>query len=460
MKKRWLFLFLLLLALLIGVTVIAPWREIIESRLKAMLESQGFADVHMTIESVGLNSAALKDISVGSPAPFTLKNLTLNYSLADLREGYLRELTLAGLTLEATQQADGQWRITGLEGWQNQGSGKKFTLPVTPDEMNNIHLGQASVEDGNVRVAAERWRLEFPLALSWQKNPVPQVNASTAGLTFQMPNLEIMTGATVANANLAAQPHEWQGTWRMENINIKSGELDIPMLAGAGTFTAQAERISLQGQFKNIGNTHQADLRLEFPWNDASAAKLVVIHGVMPWNEGTIAVRNTPIPLTGDRDIKLSLEVQHVAIDSLLQMLTGDRAKATGLVSGILPVTIKADGTIIVDHGKLQTEGPGTITMAPDAIPGDNEQIALVRDVLKNLHYTNLSITADSDAENKLSVRMTLEGNNPDVYGGKPVKLNVHLTGDVLDLVQQTFMSLVNPKLLLEMHEKANRNAK
>ena len=47
---------------------------------------------------------------------------------------------------------------------------------------------------------------------------------------------------------------------------------------------------------------------------------------------------------------------------------------------------------------------------------------------------------------------MTLQGNNPKVYKGKPVKLNVHLTGDILDVVRQSMLTS-NPTKLLQQGE-------
>ena len=75
---------------------------------------------------------------------------------------------------------------------------------------------------------------------------------------------------------------------------------------------------------------------------------------------------------------------------------------------------------------------------------------------MKNLHYTVLSIGMDSDKNHKLSAVLAVEGNNPDVANGRPVKLNVHLNGDLLDFIQQSLMSLIDPHMFIkqDLHAK------
>jgi hypothetical protein len=159
--------------------------------------------------------------------------------------------------------------------------------------------------------------------------------------------------------------------------------------------------------------------------------------------------------LSGKQDLKLNLHVDKVSLGNLMQQLTGARATATGVISGELPVAIGADGMIGLQQASLQAEEPGIISMAQDAIPGDNAQIAIVRDILKNFHYSVLSIGVDNGKDNKLSVLMKLEGGNPDMYSGHPVQLNVQLNGDVLNFVQQNILALTNPRKFLEQGKDA-----
>jgi hypothetical protein len=161
-------------------------------------------------------------------------------------------------------------------------------------------------------------------------------------------------------------------------------------------------------------------------------------------------LRNVSIALDEAKPIRLNLEIRDVSVDALLQMATSNKATGTGTVSGTIPVSIAPDGAIRFLQGSLRAKEAGTIIMTPDAIPGDNQQITLVRDILKNLHYKVLSVGVNSSTNNKQAILLHVEGNNPDVYEGRPVKLNVQLNGDVLNLIQQSVMPFTNPKQLLK----------
>jgi len=102
-----------------------------------------------------------------------------------------------------------------------------------------------------------------------------------------------------------------------------------------------------------------------------------------------------------------------------------------------VPLTIARDGAVQVGKTALNADAPGTIALAPEAIPGDNAQVALVRDVLKNLHYTLLAVGLDTAPDGSLQAALAVSGKNPDVENGRPIKLQVHLSGDLLNLIAQ-----------------------
>lgn len=76
--------------------------------------------------------------------------------------------------------------------------------------------------------------------------------------------------------------------------------------------------------------------------------------------------------------------------------------------------------------------------------------MALVRDILKNFHYTNFAMGINSGKDDKLSMLLQLSGNNPEVYNGREVKLNVNLTGDLLSVIRQSMMSVSDPQQLMK----------
>ena len=191
-------------------------------------------------------------------------------------------------------------------------------------------------------------------------------------------------------------------------------------------------------------------LTFDYTPDSLQASKATLAEAHARWGGGTLSARDAALSWAGDERLKANIEIDRVPLSGLMQMLTGGRADATGNVSGRLPLTVYADGTFSVQGSRLAATDAGTLTLAPDAIPGDNEQVGLVRDVLKNFHYRQLVMTMDSEKDKKLSMLLSLSGNNPDVYNGREIKLNVRLTGDLISLLQQSVFPMTDPKQLLK----------
>lgn len=276
--------------------------------------------------------------------------------------------------------------------------------------------------------------------------------------------LKIKTDAadiTANNINLEFLPtgkeQSWQGKWTVESLVIEKSALPIPLLAGAGVFNADMSLIHAEGDFKDAKTAHKMTFDLDYGLDKAKTSQLKIISAYLPWNEGTISVQNAIIPLGKPQPFRFVIQAQRVSLDALMQLLTGSRAKATGVVTGAIPVLVDADGNFTVTGGELKAEKAGTIMLAPDAIPGDNEQVELVRSVLTNFHYIIFSLGLESREDKKLSILLQLSGNNPDVYNGREIRLNVRLNGDLLNLLKQNIMTLTDPKQLLKGEPDALR---
>jgi hypothetical protein len=81
--------------------------------------------------------------------------------------------------------------------------------------------------------------------------------------------------------------------------------------------------------------------------------------------------------------------------------------------------------------------------------------VALVREILKDFHYTSLSFYLNSGKDKRTEIRMSLEGSNPEVQGGRTVKMNVNLSGDVLGFAQQNLLWLTDPRKIIERGKNA-----
>lgn len=454
-KRRNLIKALAVLCCLLGLAVVVlPWKSWLADKLMASLEANGLQNVHLTVSRLGFKRIVLKDISIGRDPPLTFERLTIGYSLPELWSGNLHELTMQGLTLEARRDHE-KWVIAGLEKGMGVKSNTPASLPVTSGQFAAIPFEAATLTKSTLRVISTPWQLDIPLHMEWQKAPTPKLTYQADALRFKMQDLEAETGSALLEAALSEADKQWKGRWLVKDMRLKGMAIPVPVMQGNGTLMAEADHVAVQGQFKSADDANHVQFSVNYTWN-APEKSAAIVAFALPWNGGIVSARNVRVPFSGKQPVTLDLKVERVSVDALMQSLTGKRASGTGIVSGTLPLTIAANGTFILHDGTLQAEEPGVIRLAPDAIPGDNEKIALVRDVLKDLHYTLLSLTMNNDKNNKLSALITLEGRNPDVYAGKPVKLNVHLTGDVLNFMQQSMM-MANPNTLLRQDGNAKK---
>jgi hypothetical protein len=198
-------------------------------------------------------------------------------------------------------------------------------------------------------------------------------------------------------------------------------------------------------------------LVFRYTFDGLKVSKATLAEASGAWSGGSFLISDADIAWAGVQRFRGAIKVKSVPFGPLLKAATGGRADATGIVSGVLPMTIYADGTFFLKQATLKAEKPGTFHMSPDLISGENNQLIQVREALTNFHYSELELTATSDKTKKLSMLLKLYGNNPKVYNGRAVKLNVRVQGDLLSLFQQSVLPIANPKQFLEQKSDAKK---
>jgi hypothetical protein len=445
--KRVVLIFALLIILCTGAAALfVPWNSLLEQRLIAFLNSKGVQDVAFTVSAVGLHSAKLDNITIGKENPLLLQSITVQYTPRELIDGTLQDLTINGLDINIIQ-TDDKWIVTGLEGFQ-RAEPKPDTPQLTlSDIVDKLPFSTVRVEDSYIRVKGTSIQTALPFTLLLTKGTEPAIdmtiNASTVDAGKSSLSLGIITARMLPN-----DQRNWNGTWALQSLD-PGDSLPFPVASGNGTIAYVGNAITVDGNLSSADKIYTASFKGLYDIAATDKRSLTVTSATFPFKEGVVSSKNILIPLGERKDITINLTIQKVSIDALLQTLTGQRVSATGTVSGSVPVIIKPDGTYNLGQGTLTADSEGTIQMSADAIPGDNEQITLVRDILENLNYSLLSAAVDTTGGQGIIVRLSLEGSNPDVYDGRAVKLNLNLTGDVLDFIQQNAMLITNPEKLL-----------
>ncbi len=432
-----------------------PWKIWFADRIKHILAAQGVQDIQLTVSSIGLTSVTLKDVSIGSPSPIVLKNMTLDYALSDVWGGRARALTLTDLAFDIRQTQD-RWQVVGLENWRSGSTTSDVALPVTKDELNNIPLSAVTVQDSHVHIATDSWQADMPLDISWRQNPVPMLAYHGSGLSFRANDINVTVGNVALTASISSDHPQWNGSGRLDDIQLTGGDHPVPPLIGNGHFVALADHTIFDGHIQSSDHAYKVIFHADYFLNKPEQSNLTIIDATIPWNGGTIATHSVHVPFQRDQAISVNVDVQHISADALIRQLTGDKATATGVISGSLPVTIEKDGTFTLHQGTLRNEAPGSIQMSPETIPGDNDQITLVREMLKNFRYTFLAMTLESHKDNRIEVHLSLEGRNPQA-SARPAKININLNGDVLPLLQKNLPWFTNPKKFLEDNSNAKQ---
>jgi hypothetical protein len=134
----------------------------------------------------------------------------------------------------------------------------------------------------------------------------------------------------------------------------------------------------------------------------------------------------------------VELEAEGVGLGAVLELAAVEGLQADGTLRGRLPVSIGAQ-TLSVDHGRLETTGPGTLRYDPAEPPafltGNAPQILM--QVLTDFRYESLALEIDGTAGKTMTLGLKVHGANPEFQDGYPVVLNVNLSGALDTIVQR-----------------------
>ncbi|MEM7443684.1 MAG: YdbH domain-containing protein [Pseudomonadota bacterium] len=155
------------------------------------------------------------------------------------------------------------------------------------------------------------------------------------------------------------------------------------------------------------------------------------------WAGGQVSAQ----PFSFDLDninTEVTLEASGVSLEEVLLEFPVEDLSATGILDGTLPVRLLGE-TIFVDGGRLQSRGPGIIRYTPQQSADAGEQgLQILFDAVRNFHYDSVGVSISGDTSDDLVVGLEIAGNNPDLYGGYPIDLNVNVSGDLADILRQS----------------------
>lgn len=176
---------------------------------------------------------------------------------------------------------------------------------------------------------------------------------------------------------------------------------------------------------------------VEFSYN--SNQNIFDIHN-MKWMLAEGKITTDPFAFnTKTRNADLLLKADRINLSPLFSYMPLDGLRATGYVSGEIPVSIN-NGKLSVKQGYLEAVDAGDLQYDPAETPEflkqENPYIDMVRDALKDYNYDILSLTVDGSSGENQQVILKASGRNPDFFDGRPVNLNLKVEGELEDLLK------------------------
>lgn len=206
--------------------------------------------------------------------------------------------------------------------------------------------------------------------------------------------------------------------------------------------TEQLRLLSLQQGFL-IGPI-EAGFRYQAQLTEPLAGQLQLHHNQVQLFDGRVNLRNQVYDLSAEH-LLLPVEFDALNLTSLLTQYPVSDFTGSGLLSGVIPIRLSTSG-VFVDNGNIQALPPGGqlrySSAALAGYAGSNVSMRTLMSVLENFHYDLLSGAVNYYDDGTLELRLSLQGQNPELENGRPVRLNLVLQENLPALL--TSLQLTN----------------
>ncbi len=176
-------------------------------------------------------------------------------------------------------------------------------------------------------------------------------------------------------------------------------------------------------------------------------ARLAIEEARVDMLGGRFAVGPAIFDPTADRQ-RATVRLTGLDMETLLAIAAIDGATASGRVSGEIPLVVSRDG-FSVANAVLETDAPGVLRYAPavppPALQDGGEGVSLMLEALKNFHYDVVSLAVDGRSGDEWSVKLHVEGKNPNFMDAYPFVFNLNLSGKLDEIIRTGLQSYELP---------------
>ncbi len=305
--------------------------------------------------------------------------------------------------------------------------------------------------------------IEKQLITAMEKAGLSEINVTTASvntkqlifsnLSFAKEKIKIKASDIEISADylpyrqlLRGEVSDLAGKWSVKNIAIAESPLYLPPLSALGKWSWQNDSLQIEGSISSADKLYHSTFSATI---NATESAITAHELRIPWQGGIISSKNLHLSTKAGKTISAEIKIEKLPLAALLQIISGNKANGSGEISGTIPFSIDKNGKIRLGKGKLYSTKSGIITIDQAILPGNSPQMEIARAALTDFHYSNLTLTTQTADNGKAMINMSVEGNSPQIVekilAGKKIKLNVNLSGDVLEMLLATMNLLQDP---------------
>ena len=331
---------------------------------------------------------------------------------------------IAPLAIEISGQRSQTVRALDLRG-SIKGETSAVELPIT----GTIHLN-----DGAGRLAVDETWLTFgPEALS--------LTALSPALSER---IEALTGRIGISGHFAWPSANVADAHRLalevEDLSIKAAGASVENAAGGIVFSnftpPRSEGVgTLSMDMLGLG-VPIPNPRLAFSMDGLDNVRLHEASG--GFAGGRISTRDVLFNLKGAT--VFTVEAKGVDAAAISSMLKVQGLDAEGSLSGAIPVTWMPGLGVSIADARLSADGPGTVRYKAgekdEALRKSGKQVGLMLDALSDFRFKTLEMGLAGTPGAGFHIDLALEGSNPNLYDGYPVRFNLDLAGQLDDIIK------------------------
>lgn len=445
-RARWIVAAALGLVVALGVGAWLALPRAIEWVAPRLGDRFGLAGVGLRVESLRWNELRLAELTAGPFGEFTVGSVRVTYGLSSLRRRRVDLLEIADVKVTAAF-SDAGVSLPPFDPWLEPAEAtadvvpEPVLIPAPPARMIrldglrvDLDLAGAPVAvaiDGPIRVfgEGERGRVEALFELRVESEPLEILAAGD----FEVRG-ELRPEEAGLVPDLRVVVRDFSATY--EDIVVEGVDGDVP-LVGLPPVTPTPGRLEID---RVVAGSELREGIVRFRIDETP--HVLVDDAVFRFSGGSFGLTGRLDPAAERQRMHVSL--RRIDVDLLLAEVDVPGLTGSGRIDGDFDA-IFGGGTLRIEGGEVTSKGDGGwIRYRPPGQPRPEitrpEGLDLARTALDNFRYQSLGGTlagdAGGDLKGDLKLSLRLEGANPDLYDGHPIKLDFNLNGPFLGLLR------------------------